>query len=81
MADDDPKHTSRHAQNYLEKKGINWSPNINPIENLWHELKEYIRREVKLKMKEELIDAIKAFWSTVDASCEKCKKYIRHLRK
>ena len=55
------------------------SPDLNPIEDMWHELKEYIRREVKLKTKEELIDGIKAFWSTVDI--EKCRKYIRHLLK
>lgn len=85
MADNDPKHTSRHAQRYLEEKQINWwrtpaeSPDLNPIENMWHELKEYIRREVKPKTKEELIDGIEAFWSTVDI--DKCRKYIRHLRK
>ena len=85
MADNDPKHTSRHAQQYLEEKQINWwrtpaeSPDLNPIENMWHELKEYIRREVKPKTKEELIDGIEAFWSTVDI--DKCRKYIRHLHK
>lgn len=46
---------------------------------MWHELKEYIRREVKPKTKEELINGIEAFWCTVDI--EKCRKYIRHLRK
>ena len=67
MADNDPKHTSRYAQQYLEEKRINWwrtpaeSPDLNPIENMWHELKEYIRREVKPKTKEELIDGIDAF--------------------
>ena len=55
------------------------SPNCNPIENLWHELKEYIRREAKPKTKEELISGIQGFWATVNA--EKCTKYIRHLRK
>ena len=55
------------------------SPDLNPIENLWHELKEYIRREIKPKRKEELVDGIKEFWKTV--TIQKCTKYIRHVRK
>lgn len=85
MADNDPKHTSRLAQNFLQEKKINWwrtpaeSPDLNPIENLWHELKEYMRREVKPKTKQELIDGIHMFWNTVTVA--KCRKYIGHLRK
>ena len=55
------------------------SPDLNPIENLWHELKEFIRREVKPTSKEELISGIRAFWETV--TTEKCQKYIGHLKK
>ncbi len=53
LQDNDPKHTSRKAADFFAQEGINWwktppeSPDLNPIENLWHELKEYIRREVK----------------------------------
>ena len=45
MQDNDPKHTSRHAKEFFMRKSINWwptppeSPDANPIENLWHELK------------------------------------------
>ena len=45
MQDNDPKHTSRRAQEFFADRGINWwrtppeSPDANPIENLWHELK------------------------------------------
>lgn len=45
MQDNDPKHTSRHAQQFFHERSINWwrtppeSPDANPIENLWHELK------------------------------------------
>ena len=46
---------------------------------MWHELKEFSRREVKLKTKQELIDGIVQFWETV--SVEKCNKYINHLKK
>ena len=85
MQDNDPKHTSRAAQDFYTRAGINWwrtpaeSPDCNPIENLWHELKEYIRREVKPMNKQELVDGINAFWNTVDA--HKCCKYIDHLQK
>ena len=85
MQDNDPKHTSRHAKRFLEEGSINWwktppeSPDLNPIENLWLELKEFMRREVKPKNKQELLDGILTFWNTVDTA--KCKKYIRHLRK
>ncbi len=41
-------------------------------------MKEYIRREVKLKNKAELVQGIQAF-GTVTVS--ECNKYIRHLRK
>ena len=85
MQDNDPKHTSQVATDFFENKDINWwktpaeSPDLNPIENLWHELKEYIRREVKPKTKAELVNGILAFWKTVDVA--KCTKYINHLRK
>ena len=46
---------------------------------MWHELKEYIRRVVKPKTKDELVSGIFQFWDSVDIA--KCKKYIGHLRK
>ena len=52
---------------------------MNPIENVWHELKEFIRRDIKPTTKSELISGIKQFWNTVDTI--KCNKYINHLRK
>ena len=85
MQDNDPKHTSRRAQQFFNENGINWwrtppeSPDANPIENLWHELKEYLRREVKPCTKDELIKGITAFWQTV--TIEKCRRYINHLKK
>ena len=55
------------------------SPDLNPIKNLWHELKEYICREVKPKTKADLLEGIRKFWGTV--SKQKCQKYIGHLKK
>ena len=40
------------------------SPNLNPIEYVWHELKEYLRWVVKLTTKDRLISGIKEFWGT-----------------
>ena len=85
MQDNDPKHTSRLASEFFAENRINWwktpaeSPDCNPIENLWHELKEYLRREVKLDTKQRLIDGIHDFWRTVNVG--KCTRYIRHLRR
>jgi len=69
----------------MESSGINWwptppeSPDMNPIENLWSELKGHIRRHVKPNNKEELISGIRSFWETVTVA--KCHRYINHLQK
>ena len=76
---------SRLGKKFMADHNIKWwktppeSPDLNPIENLWHELKEYIRREVKPTRKDELIAGIEEFWGSM--SGEKCRKYIRHLQK
>ena len=50
VQDNDPKHCSNFARRFYERAGINWwptppeSPDCNPIENVWHELKEYSKR-------------------------------------
>ena len=85
MQDNDPKYTLRLANDFFQRNQINWwkmppeSPDCNPIENLWHVMKEYLRREVKPQTKQQLIDGIRGFWSTVDVA--KCAKYIHHLHK
>lgn len=80
MQDNDPKHTSLLAQTFYTENSVNWwktpaeSPDINPVENVWHELKEYIRSKVKPHTKDELILGIKQFWKTVDVA--KCTRYV-----
>ena len=83
--DNDPKHTSYYARDYIEEKGINWfktpaaSPDLNPIVLMWHALKDYLRNEYKPKNLSELKAGIKAFLATLTP--ETCKKYISHLKK
>ena len=55
------------------------SPDLNPIEMLWHELKHHLRMSIKPTTKEELINGITKFWATVTP--KKCARYINHIRK
>ena len=85
MQDNDPKHTSNDAARAMIDENIVWwktlseSPDMNPIENFWHELKERLRNDIKPRTKEELIDGIRSIWSTITP--EKCHRYISHLNK
>ena len=73
------------AKQFLTDNNINYwptpaeSPDLNPIEMLWHELKCFLRRVVKPSNKEELVAGIKQFWDGVTPA--KCAKYINHLQK
>ena len=70
MQDNDPNHTSRVAQNYLETNGITWwktppeSPDLNPIENVWGFLKTFLRDRHKPHNEASLIEGIKLYWKT-----------------
>ena len=83
--DNDPKHTSRWAQDYFEWKGINWwkipasSTDLSPIENVWGSMKPYLKTYIKPKTVPELKEGIKRFWKTLTPQV--CTKYTDHLRK
>lgn len=76
---------SLYAIEYLDVNKVKYwptpaeSPDLNPIEMVWHELKHHLRKHVKPKNKEELVNGIISFGATVTP--EKCKKYINHLDK
>ena len=84
MQDNDPKHTSRLAKDFFQENGINWwrtppeSPDLNPTEDLWHELKFYLETRVKPTTKQELIGGIRKFWRK-KVTVEKCNRYIDHV--
>ena len=71
MQDNDPKHVSRSTVMFMEENNINhWptppeSPDMNPIECMWAKMKHFIRKTKKPKNRQELIDGIKEYWSTV----------------
>ena len=83
--DNDPKHTSRYAREWYADNNVNWwktpaaSPDLNPIENVWHALKDYLRKDYKPRNLTQLREGIKAFWKTMTP--EVCGKYIGHLKK
>jgi hypothetical protein len=60
--DNDPKHTSRVAKDFIKENGIrtiNWpsnSPDLNPIENMWHLIKNNVEKRLSKN-----IDELKKF--------------------
>lgn len=67
--DNDPKHTSKVAQRYLENKSIvllDWpsqSPDMNPIEHAWDELKDKMEQRVpKASNLNEVFEIAKEEW-------------------
>ena len=78
-------YTGQLAKQFLEDNNINYwptpakSPDLNPIEMLWHELKCFLRRIVKPSNKDELVREIQQFSDSVTP--DKCTKYINHLHK
>ena len=82
MHDNDPKHTSNSTKTFMQENNINWwptppeSPDLNPIELLWKELKDSCEMA---RTKDDLLARIQEFWNSV--TVDKCRKYIGHLPK
>jgi hypothetical protein len=68
----------------MEENGINWwtvwpseSPDINPIEMVWNQMKRNIARS-EPKTKNELLQCIQKFW-TEEMTTEQCNLCIDHI--
>ena len=55
------------------------SPDLNPIENVWGSMKQYLRTIYKPRNLETLKEGIQQFWNTLTP--EVCRRYINHLNK
>ena len=71
LQDNDPKHKSRLVQNWLFSKGVRcidfppYSPDMNPIENLWYDLKKRVGAR-NGRTVDELIQHIEHEWEATD---------------
>ena len=83
--DNDSKHCAHFTRNYLGSNNINWwptppeSPDLNPIENVWESLNEFLRNTYKPKNLVDLKKGILQFWKTLTPSV--CARYIGHLHR
>jgi transposase len=79
--DNDPKHTAKETKKWLDNSGLNilnWpsqSPDLNPIEHLWVELKKRVKnRSTQPKNMDELWDAVQDEWEKIPPDF--CQKLI-----
>uniref|UniRef100_A0A803JRB0 N-acetylgalactosaminidase, alpha- n=1 Tax=Xenopus tropicalis TaxID=8364 RepID=A0A803JRB0_XENTR len=82
--DNDPKQTSKSTSEWLKKnkmKTLEWpsqSPDLNPIEMLWHDLKKAVHAR-KPSNKAELQQFCKDEWAKIPP--ERCKGHVASYRK
>jgi transposase len=82
--DNDPKHKSKKATNWLNDSGLEimvWPPqsaDLNPIEHLWHYLKKRLAEyEVPPRSIQELWERVQKKWDKIPASV--CQNLIESM--
>jgi transposase len=82
--DNDPKHKSKKATNWLNDSGLDvmvWPPqsaDLNPIEHLWHYLKKRLGEyEVEARSIQELWERVQTEWDKIPASV--CQNLIESM--
>ena len=67
--DGDPKHTSAETIQFMHLNGINYfptppeSPDLNPMEMVWNDLKYFLCTKVQPSTKNDLINGVHRFWN------------------
>lgn len=80
--DNDPKHSSKLVSEWFQRKGVEvleWpsqSPDLNPIENLWGDLKKRIGKDA-CRNKAELWQKIQDVW--YNTPIETCRKLVNSM--
>lgn len=80
--DNDPKHTSKKAQKWFQDNSIevmHWpaqSPDLNPIENLWSDVKKYVSN-AQPRNNKELWAVVQESWSSIPL--ERCQSLVNSM--
>lgn len=80
--DNDPKHTSKSAKEWFRVNGVevmDWpaqSPDLNPIENLWADVKKGVSRRRPLNSR-QLWDAVEETWNQIPV--ERCQALVNSM--
>ena len=86
MHDNAPAHVSELVTEYLERKGIEfidwppYSPDLNPIENIWHWMKHVLETEYPVcNSAEEIEERFFQIWQKITP--EMCANYCAHYER